>query len=155
MATRRERGLVVAVYIFMLWLRFTRLNWRNCHKFANIAWTKTTGTRWTAYIYLFPYVCTCIWETGTNSNEYRLGETRPFDDRFVIQGLGGNSKRRGCNWRNSGEFWRTSVLLPVIDTQRTLFCVLRLETIPGCFLRVFDDPKNARDSVRMMTLGCL
>lgn len=34
----RER-LVVAVYIFMLWLRFTRLNWRNCHKFANIAWT--------------------------------------------------------------------------------------------------------------------
>lgn len=93
--------LVVAVYIFMLWLRFTRLNWRNCHKFANIAWTETTKTTkmrkstnvgtlrvyFYIHIYLYApvYICdryeiyistyVCIFAIETNSNEYRSGES--------------------------------------------------------------------------------
>ena len=96
----RER-LVVTVYIFMLWLRFTRLNWRNCHKFANIAWTETTKTtkmRKTTnvrtlrvyfyihiYLYAHVYMCdryeiythtyVCISGIETNSNEYRSRES--------------------------------------------------------------------------------
>lgn len=96
--------LVVAVYIFMLWLRFTRLNWRNCHKFANIAWTKTTTVSVSKRTCIFIcecamhvciYVCMYVYTSGigTNSNEYRLGESRnvvsyPSTTRWEFQKTG-------------------------------------------------------------------